>query len=316
MAGSTGTLVRPEAASDVRPPTSSRPPCFRTQKVARRALGAGLRRAGNIDVMRAEADTEGAHAGAGVLIQRPDFLGDLGAIDDAEILGQAKGDAARRRCEILRRAQIEEGLEQFPGTGGEPEVDPRLDLLARCRRQRVVGEQDKAGLQRVFGFDEAGDRRALPAQGAVDGRARSRHWPRRRPVPPAWRSRRRGIWRPSRARPSRPARPRPRPAANRKPESVPTCWPSTNTSPTGVISASSIAFSFSRLISTLVRRSTKRAVRRSCSASDRRSSIARVRSCQWPGSASQCGRLAAKVQVRIWAMRLARVSMSPSVRSA
>ena len=69
-------------------------------------------------------------------------------------------------------------------------------------------------------------------------------------------------------------------------------------------------------IKTLVRRSTKRPVRRSCSASDRRSSIARVRSCQWAGSASHCGRFAAKVQVRIWAMRLASVSMSPSVWSA
>ena len=57
-------------------------------------------------------------------------------------------------------------------------------------------------------------------------------------------------------------------------------------------------------MSTLVRRSTNRWVRRSCSASDRRSSIARVRSCQWAGSRSQSGRLATKVQVRIWAMRL------------
>ena len=75
-------------------------------------------------------------------------------------------------------------------------------------------------------------------------------------------------------------------------------------------------FSRSRRISTLVRRSTKRSVSRSCNASDSLSSTARVTPCQCAGSASQSGRLAAKVQVRIWAMRFDSVSMSPSVRSA
>ena len=62
----------------------------------------------------------------------------------------------------------------------------------------------------------------------------------------------------------------------RKPCRAPTWWPSTITSPAGVISASSIVFSLSRRISTLVRRSTKRFVSRSCSASERLSSTARV----------------------------------------
>ena len=93
-------------------------------------------------------------------------------------------------------------------------------------------------------------------------------------------------------------------------------WPSTTTSPVLLISVSSIVFSRSRRISTLVRRSTNRSVSRSCSASDSLSSTARVTPCQCSGSASQSGRLAAKVQVRIWAMRFDSVSMSPSVRSA
>ena len=71
-----------------------------------------------------------------------------------------------------------------------------------------------------------------------------------------------------------------------------------------------------RRIKTLVRRSTKRCVSRSCSASDSVSSIARVRPCQCSGSSSQSARFDTKVQVRIWASRLASVSMSPSVRSA
>ena len=53
-------------------------------------------------------------------------------------------------------------------------------------------------------------------------------------------------------------------------------WPSTTTSPVLLISVSSIVFSRSRRISTLVRRSTKRSVSRSCSASDSLSSTARV----------------------------------------
>ena len=47
-------------------------------------------------------------------------------------------------------------------------------------------------------------------------------------------------------------------AVKRKPCSIPTCWPSTSTSPVAVISASNIAFSRKRRISTLVRRSTNR----------------------------------------------------------
>ena len=46
MAGSTGTPVRPVAARVVNPPTSSKPPCLRTQNVASRALGAGFSSAG------------------------------------------------------------------------------------------------------------------------------------------------------------------------------------------------------------------------------------------------------------------------------
>ena len=53
-------------------------------------------------------------------------------------------------------------------------------------------------------------------------------------------------------------------------------------------------------IRTLVRRSTKRCVSRSCRASLSRSSMSRVFSRQCAGSSSQFLRLATKVQVRIW----------------
>ena len=71
-------------------------------------------------------------------------------------------------------------------------------------------------------------------------------------------------------------------ATNRKPSSRPITWPSTTTSPVLLISGSRLAFSRSRRISTLVRRSTKRSVSRSCRASDSRSSTPRVTPCQCP----------------------------------
>ena len=63
---------------------------------------------------------------------------------------------------------------------------------------------------------------------------------------------------------------------NMKPSRRPMTWPSTMTSPVLLISVSSPVFSRSRRISTLVRRSTKRSVSRSCSASESLSSTARV----------------------------------------
>ena len=101
-----------------------------------------------------------------------------------------------------------------------------------------------------------------------------------------------------------------------KPSRRPMVCPSTTTSPVLLISGSRSPFSRSRRISTLVRRSMKRSVSRSCSASESLSSTPRVTSCQCSGSASQSGRFAAKVQVLIWAMRFDSVSISPSVRSA
>ncbi|MFK4583568.1 hypothetical protein ABIF83_007045 [Bradyrhizobium ottawaense] len=93
-------------------------------------------------------------------------------------------------------------------------------------------------------------------------------------------------------------------------------WPSTMTSPVLPISVFKLVFSRRRRINTLVRRSTKRSVKRSWSASDNLFSTSRAIPCQRSGSFSQSGRLATKVQVRICAIRADSVSMSPSTRSA
>ena len=101
-----------------------------------------------------------------------------------------------------------------------------------------------------------------------------------------------------------------------KPSSRPITWPSTVTSPVLPISVFKTLFSRRRRINTLVRRSTKRSVSRSCSASDNLFSTSRVIPCQCSGSPSQSGRLATKVQVRICAIRPDSVSISPLTRSA
>ena len=99
---------------------------------------------------------------------------------------------------------------------------------------------------------------------------------------------------------------------NRKPDSFPTICPSTTTSPVTVTSAFSILFSRKRRISTDVRRLTKRCASFSCSASDKASSTLRVTCCQCQGSRNQSILFAQNVQVRIWARRAERVSISPS----
>ena len=83
------------------------------------------------------------------------------------------------------------------------------------------------------------------------------------------------------------------------------------------MSACSSSLSRMPFISALVRRSTKRCVSCSCSASDS-AVLDRARALLPVGRdrRSQSARLETNVQVRMCAMRLASVSMSPSVRSA
>ena len=82
-------------------------------------------------------------------------------------------------------------------------------------------------------------------------------------------------------------------ASKRKPASLPTNSPPMDTAPELSSTRSSASSSRRRRMRTAVRRSMKRCVSRSCSASDRRSSMARVWSCQCAGSSSQPGRCAA-----------------------
>ncbi len=198
----------------------------------------------------------------------------------------------------------------------EPEVETGLHRLERRTGQLLVGENAQARPQHDVAGDDLGDRLADPADGAVGGEHELRRRAHGRACGRAPRSRRPAPSAPPRESALASDVPAVVSGAKRKPSSRPTVWPSTTTSPVLVISVSSIVFSRNRRINTLVRRSTKRSASLSCSASDSRSSMARVTPCQCSGSASQSGRFAANVQVLICAIRVESVSISPSVRSA
>ena len=66
----------------------------------------------DVDVVGTEAHAEAAHPGARLLVEAADLIGNLGAVDGAEILGQPEGDAAGNRGQRLGGAEVEEGLQQ------------------------------------------------------------------------------------------------------------------------------------------------------------------------------------------------------------
>ena len=238
------------------------------------------------------------------------------ALQHAERLGELERDAARDAGDVLGRGQREQRPEQLLDMRLEPEIEPRLHGVARRAGQMLVGEDAHARAQHVVARGELADRLAEPADAAVGGEhellvGRMRQLGGARIDLAGERLLRGGAQRLAfgsggggvggeleSPRAGRSGGPR------RRPRRI--C----------VISVSSIVFSRSRRINTLVRRSTKRSARRSCSASDSLSSTPRVMPCQCSGSASQSGRFAAKVQVLMWAIRFASVSISPSVRSA
>ena len=201
-----------------------------------------------------------------------------------KILAEAEGEAARRRRQRCRRR----AGRRAASAASRPALASHRSMRAWTRSRPAAGSSSSASrISRGFSASSPSASRAIaaPCQRSVPSPARTKSllaavatFSARSAISPAsafCAAARSALASGPSARGS---------GAKRNPSRLPTCWPSTRTSPVGVISASSIAFSFSRRISTLVRRSTKRAVSRSCSASDRRSSIARVRSCQWPGS--------------------------------
>ena len=200
-------------------------------------------------------------------------LQDLGALEHAERLGDLEGDAAGEAGQLGDVLELHAaGPSRRTMWALSQARQPRLDLVARGPGELLVGEDAEARLEDLVARLELGDRLAHPADRAVVATGRG--------VVSAAAEKRsaRASISPASALPAAlrsvfaSAGPPAGSGTKWKPCRWPTCWPSTVTSPVAVISASSIAFSLKRRISTLVRRSTKRWASRSCSASDSLSS--------------------------------------------
>ena len=268
--------------------------------------------------MRAEADAEGAHAGARFLVEAAHLLGDLGAVDDAEILDQAEGDAARRRRQRLGGAEVDQRLQQRLDLVREPEVDPRLRPVRAGRLgQRVVGEQDEARLQRArrrrrCGRSRAPRQRSVPSEastkspfgerrdllGALGDLAGERLLRRGAERLDVGRRRRVGV-----RREAEPGEPADMLALDQD-----------------VAGRRDLGFEHRVLFQAAHQHAgpaVDEPLRQPLMQRIRQPILDRARAfLPMRGSSSQFGRLATKVQVRICAMRLESVSMSPSVRSA
>ncbi len=181
----------------------SRPPFFSAQKDREQAARRRLEQGRHVDVMGAEADAERAQAGARLLVEGAHLLGDLGALDDAEILAQPEGDAARGAAPARwRRAESKSGLSSVSA------------WLASHRSMRAWtrSRPGPAAPRRRAGSGAASARRRL-RRGGQSRRPASAACRRRRARNPCWR----------RSPPSRRARRSRRPAPSARRRAAP--WP-------------------------------------------------------------------------------------------
>ena len=261
----------------------------------------GLEQRLDVDVERAEPDAGAVERVAVGLVERGELRGDRAAREQAARIDQHRGERAHPGAGLLVGGGDGEVAQR-----GDVVRDLALDPLLEPRAEQRRGARPRGG--------RAGARCA-PRARAASGRGRggrgcsrpSRWRARRLPRPGGSRCRGRRTRRRRGVRALRPggARRRRGAGACRRGgrsgstlNSNPARWPigsgPTLTSPsaatvTGSASAPCAPMSRTR---TAVRRSTKRWVSRSWSASDRRPSTVRVRSAHLAGSASQSGRWA------------------------
>ena len=130
-------------------------------EMGRQSAGGGTDQCGNRNVEGAEADAHGTQRGAGLLIERFQLFGDFCAIEHAERLSDLKRDAAGYACQVFGGFELEQGAEELFDMGFEPEINARLDEVARRGGEMVIGEDAQARLQNFFTGDEAGDHFAI-----------------------------------------------------------------------------------------------------------------------------------------------------------
>src|SRR5207342_1557781 len=220
-----------------------------------------------VDVIGAEAHAVFAQYRPFRLFQPLHFVGNTLPVENAERLDQLEGDTAGNAAHVGRRPQREQWTEQLFDVRLHPAIEPRFHRVPRRAGQMLVGDEADARAQDFLAGDQLADGGAGP--GTVPSVASTNC-----SAGASARRAARALISPAsafcaafcNALASDP--PDEASGTKTKPSSRPMPCPSTTTSPVLLISGSSIAFSRRRRISLLVRRSTKRSVRRSCKASE------------------------------------------------
>ena len=94
----------------------------------------GLEARGHVDVVGAELDAELPHLAADVLVEALDLVGDGLARQDAEVLVEPEGDAARGAFEVGRRFERHDALELGVDEVAQPEVEAVLHAIEERAR--------------------------------------------------------------------------------------------------------------------------------------------------------------------------------------
>ncbi len=144
----------------------------RPEQRGERARGR-LQQQRQIDMIGAEADAEFAKRAAFLLREALDFFRNAGAVENAQILGDLEGDAARRSLQAFALFELQQRPEQLADMLGEPEIDPLLDLVERRAGQLLVGQNPRRGAEHAGAGGDFRDRLAKPADGAVIGEGES-----------------------------------------------------------------------------------------------------------------------------------------------
>lgn len=117
----------------------------------------------------AEADAVFPQGRARGLVEILQLAGDLRALKHAERLDQLIGDAAGNAGDVLGLRQLEHRPEQLLDMRLDPELEPRLHLVAGTAGQALVGDDADARMQRVVCGRQPRHGIAGPADDAFGG---------------------------------------------------------------------------------------------------------------------------------------------------
>ena len=139
------TEVRPDASAWTTSPKPglSLPSFFSAQSSVIRPGRRRLDQRRHEDVIGAEAHAEAAKRRPAGLVERLHVVGDVAAVDQAEILDELEGDAAADAGDLVGVLQVDQRLQQRLDLEIDEALGARRDLVAGRAGQLLVGEQDR-----------------------------------------------------------------------------------------------------------------------------------------------------------------------------